>query len=145
VTKQIVANAAKDVVIRDAIRLLGKEYRRGFTDAIQMLDDYICPATGESSTSNGRSYTAYTQALNKRFGLSKEQAEAHANGENIRDLVDGMTLHAILLAEADAASEIIGGIREKLPRQLIKMRMKEAFERHAGTLRRIQTNQRGFA
>jgi hypothetical protein len=141
----IVATTSKDLAIRDAVRLLGKEYRRGFTDAIKEFDNYICPSTGDASQSAGKSYIAYTRTLNKIFGLSKEQAEAHANGENIRDLVPGPVLHAILLAELDAAAEIYGGMRDKMPRQSIKMRMKEAFERHANTLRRIQMNQRGFA
>lgn len=142
-TKDIVTNESKELAIHAAVRLLGKEYRRRFTDAVQLLDGYVCPATGETSKSNGKSYMAYTQQLNKRFGLTKEQAEAHANGECIRDLVGSIVLHSITLAEEDATSEIKAGIRERLPRETIKVRMREAFERHAQNLKRIQSNYGG--
>lgn len=130
----------KQMALDGAMRLIGKEYRKRFTGAIQLLNDYVCPRTGDKSQSEGKAYIAYTKMLNKRFGLSKEQAEAHAQGENLRDQLGATLLHSIALAEEDAASEIYAGIKSNMPRSIIKDRMREAFERHADNLNRIKLN-----
>lgn len=125
---------------KQAIRVIGKHYRRTFTDAIKELNEYVCPETGDCSTSGGRSYIAYTTTLYRRFGLSKDQAEAHLNGESIRDVVDSMTVTFIGSAELEAASLIFAGIKEKRPRKIIKQNMYDTFDRYADRLASVRSN-----
>lgn len=122
-----------------ALRQVAVVGRNTFTDSVKSLCEYVDPV-GDMSKSGGKAYVHFTRQLYRCLGLTKQQADSRINGENFRDVTDGAVLMVLYTAEIECASIIESAIKNKELRTEIKRRIKECFERHAETYRRIRTN-----